>query len=323
MAVLKCFVLIADCGVLRLNQKIMIKKILLAFLALILLSSLGGYFYFDQKFTPPENALQVKGEARAISFQWEASDTNPYQALLLPVKLDGNTNIYYLQFDFGAPNSVLYKPFVTALDSLHLKEGGAAFSSLDLGGLQLQRQGFYLKEYGSGQLEQEFPIIGTLGADILEERIVEMNFQTAQCSFVNSVDEKVWEKVNFNKRKLLFNAHLNERELKLLYDSGTSGYQWITDKKNWEDLRVPGAEVKEEKGNSWGNTLQVFTTQAQGTVTMGENQIDLQEVTYVDGYSTTQELLMRFSGMQGMIGNKFFLGKTLVLDVRNERYCLE
>ena len=301
----------------------MIKKILLAFLALILLSSLGGYFYFDRKFTPPENALQVQGEAQAVSFQWEASDTNPYRALLLPVQLDGFSKTYYLQFDFGAPNSVLYKPFVTSLDSLHLKEGRNTFNSIDLGGLQLQRQGFYLKEYGSGLLDQEIPIIGTLGADILEKRIVELNFQTAQCSFVNEVDEKAWEKLNFNKRKLLFNAHLDKRELKLLYDSGTSGYQWITNKKNWEELRVSGAEVKEEKGNSWGNTLQVYTTQAKGKVAMGRNQIDLQEVTYVAGYSTTQELLMRFSGMQGMIGNKFFLGKTLVLDVKNERYCLE
>lgn len=305
------------------QSKIMIKKILLAFLALILLSSFGGYFYFDRKFTPPENALQVEGEARAVSFQWEASETNPYRALLLPVQLDGHSKIYYLQFDFGAPNSVLYTPFVTSLDSLHLKERRKKFSRIDLGGLQLRRQGFYLKDYGSGLLDQEMPIIGTLGADILEKRIVEMNFQTAQCSFVNAVDEKAWENLDFNKRKLLFKAHLNQRELKLLYDSGTSGYQWITDKKNWEELRVPGAKVKEEQGNSWGNTLQVYTTQAKGVVTMGKNQIDLQEVTYVAGYSTTQELLMRFSGMQGMIGNKFFLGKTLVLDVKNERYCLE
>ena len=47
-----------------------IKKIVLAFTALIILSLTAGYFYFDKKFSPPQNYLKVYGNADNIPLKW-------------------------------------------------------------------------------------------------------------------------------------------------------------------------------------------------------------------------------------------------------------
>ena len=304
------------------KTKTMIKKTLLVLLGLLVLSIIGGYFYFDNKFTPPENSLQLSGTGE-VDIQWVGSAKVPYQAMLLPVQVNGFSETYYLQLDYGAPNTMLFTVPLKELDSLTRSEGKPDFSSLHLGDMKMERAGFYLKEYGNSIKDNQYPIIGTLGSDILEKRVVEMDFEKGHFRFTLESPQADWTTLSFDKRKLIFHAKINERDLKLLFDSGTSAYQWITDKGNWEEARVPDGPVREDKANSWGRTLYVYTAPAKGLVQMGDVGIPLQEVTYVEGYSMTQELLMRFSGMEGMIGNKFFLGKTLVLDVKNQRYSLK
>lgn len=86
-----------------------IKKIVLAFVALIVLSLIGGYFYFDRKFSPPENYLKVSGNAENASVKWVSDEGNPYAALLLPIELKGIKKTFYMQLDFGSPITVFYK----------------------------------------------------------------------------------------------------------------------------------------------------------------------------------------------------------------------
>jgi len=52
-----------------------------------LLSVLFGYFYFDRKFSPDENYLQVNNESGKIPMKWE---TEKKSAMLLPIPLSLN-----------------------------------------------------------------------------------------------------------------------------------------------------------------------------------------------------------------------------------------
>ncbi|PIF33157.1 hypothetical protein CLU81_3733 [Flavobacterium sp. 9] len=77
-----------------------LKKIVFAFLVVLVLAVLGGYIYFDQKFTPEKNYLTVDNESGFISFKWLGSEKN---VLLLPIHFSNDTIAYYLQFDTGSP----------------------------------------------------------------------------------------------------------------------------------------------------------------------------------------------------------------------------
>lgn len=58
-------------------------------------------------------------------------------------------------------------------------------------------------------------------------------------------------------------------------------------------------------------------------IRFGSKTLPLSEVTYIEGTSKAQNFLMKFSGMQGMIGNKLFLNRKMILDCRNQMYKIE
>jgi hypothetical protein len=162
-----------------------------------------------------------------------------------------------------------------------------------------------------------------MGTDLLEKRIITLNFKEGYCLFDVNENQDGFLAFKFEKRRLLFPSKIGNKNLKLLYDSGTSGYELITDKNEWQQYRIKNAETKVETVNSVGNILTVITAPAQERIEIGASILNLTEVTYIKGNSAVQNILMRFSGMQGMIGNKLFLNHTLIIDCKNERFKIE
>jgi hypothetical protein len=93
------------------------KKFVFAVLALFVISSVGGYFYFKTKFKPPENSLKVKGVTGKIPIRWISNESNPNVALLLPVKLEGISQIFYMQLDFGSTTTIFYSKPLNSIQS--------------------------------------------------------------------------------------------------------------------------------------------------------------------------------------------------------------
>jgi len=309
-----------------------LKRVALGLLALLVVSSVGGYVYFDRKFTPPANALSVSHAAQRIPLRWLASDGNPHAALLLPVKIDGITDVFYMQLDTGAPSTVFYR---ASLQSI-LEQHPAAFAieagkqQVGLGfaidGLNVRSPRFALLDYGS-KVESGNPqaanIIGSIGTDLLEKRVLVLDFRQDECAFLQAVPEAGFADFQFRKRRILLPARIGDQPRTLLYDSGSSGYALLTGKQEWDRLKTPGGLVKVEKGNSWGRALKVMTAPANREVTVSTVALPLTDVTYVEGTSRMQDWLMRSSGMQGMVGNTLFLGRKLTLDAGTQKFKVE
>ncbi|KMQ63225.1 hypothetical protein ACM46_13580 [Chryseobacterium angstadtii] len=304
-----------------------LKKIVLSFIAVIALSLLGGYFYFDRKFTPPENNLNVSGTAEHIVFTWDVADGNPHAAVLLPVRIKGIEKTFFMQLDSGSPTTLLYRK---SLESISKKfqyklpfnyDQNKVSMQFSMGNMSVASD-FELLNYGD-TLDVAHPVIGTIGTDLFEKRVLILDFKNTVCSWIENLPGNGLEPLEFKKRKIIFPGSIGSQKLKLLYDSGTSGYELLTNKEEWERYRIPGGSIKKEKGNSWGNVLTVISAPADDTVKIGNRSLPLSEVTYVEGTSKMQNLLMKTSGMQGMIGNKLFLNHTLILDCKNKRFKVE
>ena len=308
-----------------------LKKIVVALMAFIVLSSIGGYFYFTNKFTPPENYLTVSGNSENIPIQWIAVENNAKSAMLLPITLEGINHVFYMQLDFGSPTTLFYSE---PLQSIAAKmNSGMDFKrnplimplTFTLGKMTLSSTTFKILNYGApvDWEKDSIAIIGTIGTDLLEKRFTTLNFKENYCSFTTNASTDGFATFAFEKRRLLFPAKIGDSNLKLLYDSGTSGYQLITSHKEWNKYRVQNGKTKTEKGNSWGNTLTIITAPAQEQIEMATSKLDVTEVTYINGTSTTQNLLMKFSGMQGMIGNALFVNRIIKIDCKNEKFKIE
>lgn len=309
------------------------RKFVFILFAVLLISGVIGYFYFDKKFTPPENQLKVSNHQDTLAIKWISNQDSEYAALLLPVKLDGISDTFYLQFDLGAHSTLFHEKALQSIIQKHPFINDQIQSEKDPFRFQMGEVSVSIavvKRINYGKEINWTPsstnIIGTLGSDILEHKVVVFDFKQHIIRFCNAFPKEITEEsiqdFEFKKRKVMLNGKINEENTQFYYDSGSSAFELITDKKNWENLALEGAVEQTYQTNSWGKSLEVHNIASNSIIKFGEEEILLDEVTYIEGTSIVQNLLMYFSGMGGMIGNKLFIDKTLILDARNRKFAV-
>ncbi|MGG7440425.1 hypothetical protein ACQ7CU_20350 [Chryseobacterium arthrosphaerae] len=301
-----------------------IQRILVTVLLLIFSITAGGYFYFDQKFTPEKNYLTVENESGNIPVIWTDSNKS---ALLLPIHFPGDSTTYYLQFDTGAVYTELYSPVIEKIKAVSIRNG-CAVSSFYIGKTKITSDQFKVFHTGKRPDENDSArIIGTLGADILENRKTLLNFRDGFIVFnLSKEPDHFKDKLidfTFKKRKIVINGNLRGNNEKFLYDSGTSAYELLTNKDKWEALKLPQSKVITEKARSRPDILTAYTAGTDETIRFRNKRIPLNTVTYVEGFSQTQYMLMKFSGMTGMLGNKVFLKNRIYIDCSKEKIGIE
>ncbi len=299
-----------------------LKKIVLTFLVVLVLAVLGGYIYFDQKFTPEKNYLTVDNESGFIPFKWLGSAKN---ALLLPVHFSNDTITYYFQFDTGSPYTAFYSNSIKQISQISVNKE-LAKTSFYIGKTKITSDKFKIYNHGNNN-DDPIKIIGTIGADILENRKTIINFKenyiTLNLSKVPSQFRPKLFDFKFKKRKIIIKGFLKGHEENFLFDSGTSAYELLTNKEMWESLKQPNSKINIEKEQSWDNVLTTFTANCNQKIKFDTQEISLNNVTYVEGFSQVQYSMMKFSGMTGMLGNKIFLDHALYIDCTKNKMGIE
>nr|WP_315249765.1 hypothetical protein [uncultured Flavobacterium sp.] len=300
-----------------------LKKIVLTFLVILVLAVLGGYIYFDQKFTPEKNYLTVDNESGFVLFKWVGSEKN---ALLLPIHFSNDTITYYLQFDTGSPHTVFYSNSIKKISQISInKEVAKTF--FYIGKTKITSDKFKIYNHGNDNNNDSIKIIGTIGADILENRKTIINFKENNIALnLSKVPSQFQTKLfdfKFKKRKIIVKGFLKGQEESFLFDSGTSAYELLTNKEVWESLKLPNSKINIEKSQSWDNVLTTFTVNCNQKIMIDTQEIPLNNVTYVEGFSQIQYSMMKFSGMTGMLGNKIFLNNSLYIDCTQNKMGIE
>lgn len=296
-----------------------IKKIIIGIFTILFFSLIIAFFYFEKKFSPENNYLTVKNESGKINITWLDENKN---ALLLPINFKNDTTTYYVQFDTGSPYTTFYKNSIKNLPHFQINDniGNGIF---EIGKTEIKSEKFKIIDYGKETDNDEIKIVGTLGAHILENRKTIINFKDNSIEFnlkktPNYFTGQTFD-FKFRKRKIIIPATLNNNKDKFLYDSGTSAYELLTNKENWQKLKLSNSKIIIEKGNSWGNVLTTYTAQSKNEIHFSKAKVTLKQVTYVEGFSKTQYYLMKFSGMSGMLGNRIFLDKEIFIDCENQQ----
>lgn len=299
-------------------------KIVSSILLIITLALLGAYFYFEQKFTPEKNYLTLEGESGKIPITWLGTNKN---TLLLPVHFPRDTTKYYMQFDTGSPYTLFYSHSIKQLKEI-TSYNERSKTSFYLGNTKITSDRFkIINNEKKSNKNDSIQIIGTLGADLLEDKKTLINLKKNHIIF-NLLKEPAEFKnklidFTFKKRKIIIQGVLKGKEEKFLYDSGTSAYELLTNKEVWNDLKLPKSKVTIEKAQSWQNILTVYTVKCNNTIEINDKELLLHEVTYVEGFSQTQYFLMKFSEMTGMLGNKIFLKNHMYLDCSKNKIGIE
>ena len=310
------------------DMKKAIKFSVLTLLCLIVLSSVGGYFYFKRQFKAPPNQLTITGTNTTVSIWWVGTAQSERGAMLLPVQLGSVADTFYMQLDFGAVNTMLYAPAIASIAEHNpksvvpgpwVKEVG-----LTVGKVQIWGDSVRSIDFGTPvEWDSDKPqIIGTLGADVLERCPMLVDFVEGTVHFLPQVPDSLHAHTNtiaftMEERRVMVPVQLQGEERKMIWDTGSSAFQLLTNQRSWQKLAINPEDVEPTASNQRRRPLLVYTAACQETLRLGQTQLPLTQVTYIEGFPWYQTLLYRFSGMGGMLGNAIFAKRKVFLNANS------
>lgn len=271
----------------------------------------------------PEGPVEIPfvWEGDSLGGRWE-----PHAALLIPVTLPDGSGRFYFQFDTGSPKSLLYSK--TWRKAVKQCPGGVVSEPkpmFRLGAGQVVVSGLEVLDFGD-TLERKEPhrmILGTLGTDLIDQRIVRIGYPGQKLTFPESFPAKIPSTdFTYIGRRILLPAVVSGQKTMVFFDTGTSAFEWITDEATANRIAIPGRPVHRAVVPSWNKSLEAVSAPTDTRVQIGDVQIPLRFVTCFEGVAPQQVADMRQLGIGGMVGNKLFLSHVLILDTRHHRFAL-
>lgn len=256
------------------------------------------------------NALATGNESDnpsiGVEIIWSHAPGMPYAAMFIPVQLVGDTNTYIMQFDFGAPNTVFYQDAPNGT-SFKIGDNAIELDSLRLVDLPYRK---------------ERKLIGTIGMDALIKSKLRIDFKNSELFINPKPNDHATYDFYLVQEKIIFPAKIDQNPTALLYDSGSSAFDLITDKQNWDTYRLPETETHSYPVKSWGRDMKVHVAQAEMPLEMAGVKMVIDQIAHVEGMDQASIEHMRNTGMGGMIGNTLFIDKVLYLDFQNKKFSI-
>lgn len=285
------------------------------------------------------NVRLAAGKIFVSPFIWIKDSSNgfiePHAAMLVPVQLPNCSQQLYMQFDMGAPKTVLYKQILQGLGSYYpaMKKiadtaGSWENISINLGKetVELLKVNFINRgEKTINRSDKAINIVGTIGSDWLYNRVVLIDYPKREIVWNYTVAEQLQHKMmdfSYVQNNIILSVNIRGKKTMLFFDSGSSAFSLLTSKDTAEAMAVKGALVKRYPVSSWGRTMYANSLPTADSVYIGAYRIPLGEVTYMEGASESQVNRMLKLGIGGMTGNKLFLSTGLLLDTKNKKFML-
>ena len=296
----------------------------------ILLSALGGWFWMQQAMKPKPNEAVVADGLIALDIHWEATAFSDRAGLFLPVQLPGVDQTYYMQFDLGSELTLLYSPaFQSLIESgvidayeRDAEEPGYALDVVfQIGGVETRFNRAPMIGYGRPVQDQpeDFQVIGTIGSDFARRKTLLIDFAD---SLFYAGEPEHFDAGSMSPAELRTvrgwvqtRVEMDGRDSWMMWDTGASAFRLITDETSWTKMANDPQSATSADMNSWGRTVTAHVARTDQRVIIGGRSIAIEEVAYMEGFPWYIQLLMRFSGMTGMLGNAAFQDHTVYVDL--------
>lgn len=288
------------------------------------------------------NEFVLPGKTCVIPFVWQGdtmhSKWEAHTAMLILVKIKHCPGEFYLQFDLGAPYSLLYKNKLEAIQ----KKYPQTFSTnnpdsmlknfyFSAGNKQFQVKNIIIKQFDTSGIDwsnkNNIEIIGTIGADLIDHKVLAINYPKRRLIVSETVPDKWVRGVSltdfiYTGRRIILPAKILDKETKLYFDTGSSMFSLLADKTTCLQLAAPGAVSLQSEVKSWGSSLTAHSIPTDESIELAGRKIPLHYATYIEGVSSSQVEYMAKLGIGGMTGNKLFINTILLIDTGNKKFGL-
>jgi len=288
----------------------------------------------------PDNQLVLSAKKHSIAFYWQGDTLNSiweqHAAILIPVKLKNCPKQFFMQFDLGSPYSLFYKNKLVAIQAKYPKAVQLTASdeeltniSFKLDKIPLLAKKIVAKQFDSSTInwadKNSIEVIGTIGADLIDGKVAIIDYPQKQLTILQTIPAELESELSLTdfiyvQRRILLPAKLKGKQTILYFDTGSSMYELLTDKKTVQSLAVTDSQVIQSKVKSWDKYLTANTIATNDSIEINGSKMPIRKATFIDGISNSQVEQMMKMGIGGMTGNKLFLGYKLVLDTKNKKF---
>ncbi|MEM7558911.1 MAG: hypothetical protein AAF394_07295 [Planctomycetota bacterium] len=303
-----------------------------------IVAAIGGFYYFkSQFFRETPNRLSFAGELQTIPFEWVSGKPDePHAAILIPVKVPGVPNQLYMQFDTGSPSTFIRSGAIESLQEYGLDlslvddDGTARVESfeLEVAGNRIQLDLGWVRPRDTPIRwdPKAINIIGSFGADLLAEKISEIDFLAQEIRLSESRSEELdslgeFSPLEFNGRRIMLTGQIKGDDVQFFYDSGCSPFGLLTSKYQYDQLTDPNSEELAYDANRFGDAVPVHHKASEMPLRVGTTDLPVKRISYAELYSFMQLAVGRFIG-GGFLGNKTLTESTLILDLKANEFLV-
>lgn len=262
------------------------------------------------------------GERDTLHFEWLGdSISGVYHektAMIIPVRLENDTNNYYFQFDTGANVSTIY----------YGKQNTSNVASPIIHSTRIKTSigeiNFDTISYMSPFIERKMLIIGTIGSDVLQNKIVQIDYQNQEITFIDGVDTNLFEfhPMNLSYGRPVLALVTGEMRYSFIFDTGSSLFELWTTKKIWKKIAFKNSPINEFTIWSWGQLSTIYSAPLIYDYSFFKcKEINLNSVCYSS--NKKHDKIFKQAKVNGVIGNKPFHSTVLILDFKTERFGIK
>ena len=287
-----------------------------------------------------DRRLILLSETSTIPFCWQGDSIlqiwEPHVAMLIPLTIKNCPRKFYMQFDTGAPYSILYSAKLDAIREKYpeisypkILDGKLESFSFEAGDIPITAHEITVQQFGASAADwndtESIEIIGTIGTDLIHDRVAIIDYINGKLTIAEEItngyikNESLFDFV-YTQGRMLLPAKLNNRQTLLYFDTGSSMFELLADKETCDQLTSPGALPIKYKVESWGNQLTAVTVAAEGSLEIDRTVLPVNTCTYMEGVSSQQIEQMAKLGIGGMIGNKLFVNHILIIDTKHSKF---
>ncbi|EDP70021.1 hypothetical protein FBALC1_10827 [Flavobacteriales bacterium ALC-1] len=317
---------------------------LLVILSLIIIGGSIGIWKFNNTiFKEKSNYLKYTFDSTPIHFDWAGdSIAGIYEAqaaLIIPLKIEGFSHDFYMQFDTGAYDSFIYEHNLKSLRAMGLdikeviKDDARYVEHLDfrLGDNHIKASMIKIYPNYGHSFDKNDTIsrigIGTIGSDFIDNRITSIDFKNKKIKLFNKrpdwmADLPDFKPFDYIGRRIMLPVTLNDKDYEFLYDSGCSAFGLITIRSRFNDYTEESTKQISYDAKSWGSSIPIRSKTSDKLFSIGNTQLSLKRVSYVDMYTWSQPLITPFTRIGGWMGNQPFNESKLILDTKAEEFIV-
>lgn len=294
-----------------------------------------------------------EGKIGWFKFQWEDATLSGKKvekaAMMVPFEIEGVPHKLNAQFDLGAVTTMLYGNSIAP----YLEKYKDVFSRIDtvnycmlegehcpyFKGLNLNLSGVHypnvdmawFKSYGDTLTVDSLNTpaekhVGTIAADLCKGKVLVIDFPGQRICALDALPADWENRVDYVPMEYLKEYNwiflplkINGKEEKVLFDTGSSIFPLLSTSKNVLQIADTSHCVDSLAISSWGEISNAYSYQP--TVKIEFDKMDLSSHQVFVSPMVSDEML-EGAGFWGIIGNRYFLNQTVVIDYKNNKFGL-